>query len=79
MNIQKRINQLDAIIASKPRVLAQYKEAKSSGAPVQEFVEELKRIQAAVALKPVLLSKMENAVAKIGRGMEFGGFSITSI
>lgn len=77
--IQNQINLIDALIATRPAVLQNFKAAKAAGddAAVKRLTNQLKYIQEQESLKPVLLEKLTDSVARLGKSMEFGGFSIT--
>jgi hypothetical protein len=79
MRIQKLINKIDALIALRPAILQQYKNAKSAGEDVTPWINKLKEIQDAESKKPGLILTLESAIGRLNRKMEFGGFSTSTI
>lgn len=79
MRIQKLINRIDALIALRPSILQQYKNAKALGEDLTSYIEKLKEIQNAEARKAGLIATLESSVSRLNRKMEFGGFSTSTI
>lgn len=79
MSLQKQINKLDALIATKPQVLQAYKDAKLIGnkSMMEICKNQLVQIQEAPAEKVKLLNEFEQRIQHAGARMEFGGFTIT--
>jgi hypothetical protein len=78
MKIQKLINRIDALIAQRPSILQQYKRSRELGEDLTPWIEKLKEIQDAELRKPGLIAKLESAVSRLNRKMEFGGFTATT-
>lgn len=79
MKIQKLINRIDALIALRPSILQQYKNAKALDEDLTPWINKLKEIQDAESRKPGLIATLESAVSRLNRKMEFGGFSTSTI
>jgi hypothetical protein len=48
------------------------------GEDLTPWIEKLKEIQDAELRKPGLIAKLESAVSRLNRKMEFGGFTATT-